>query len=271
MSMPPQPPQQPYPNQPQPPYGQQPPQAAPGPYGSPYPPQQPYPAQPGAQQPYPAWGTPPMGPPPKKRRVGLIIGIVAGVVVAVVAVLVVLGMVAESGFPEAENKLTLPQTLLDGKYQLSKDLSGSEGKKIESEADGAWDAKDTHGVVGSYGLGGDENKGTLVVSGMYGRFKNTDAARKNMMKGAAEGASAKVAVPPKDFDLDVTVSCEVLTQDQLGTKITLPMCAWADDNTGATVAEVTTEGVTQDPSEVDLEALAKQTLKIRSEAVKSIG
>ncbi len=49
------------------------------------------------------------------------------------------------------------------------------------------------------------------------------------------------------------------------------MCAWADGNTGATVAEVTTEGVSQDPSEVDLEALAQQTLKIRDEAVKPIG
>jgi hypothetical protein len=212
-----------------------------------------------------------MAPPPKKRRVGLILGIVGGVIAAGVAVLVLIGVVAESGFPEAENKLTLPKTLVDGKYELGQDLSGSEGKKIEDEADGAWDAKDMHGVVGSYTLGGDESKGTLVVSGMYGRFKNTDAARRNMMKGAAQGAGAKVAVPPKEFDLDVTISCEVLTQNQAGTKVTLPMCAWADGNTGATVAEVTTEGVTQDPSEVDLEALAKQTLKIRSEAVKSIG
>ncbi|GGW33721.1 hypothetical protein GCM10010503_07210 [Streptomyces lucensis JCM 4490] len=267
------PPQQPqYPNQPQPPYGQQPP-AAPGPYGSPYPQQQPYPPQQGPypQQPYPGWGTPPMVPPPRKRRVGLVLGIVGGVIAAGVAVLILLGVVAESGFPEAENKLTLPQTLLDGKYELNKDLSATEGKKIEDEADGAWDAKDMHGVVGSYALGGDQNKGTLVVSGMYGRFKNGDAARRNMMKGAAQGASAKVAVPAKDFDLDVTITCEVLSQEQFGSKVTLPMCAWADGNTGATVAEVTTEGVSQDPSEVDLEALAQQTLKIRDEAVKPIG
>ncbi|MEU0007778.1 hypothetical protein ABZ079_26705 [Streptomyces sp. NPDC006314] len=261
-----------HPNQPQPPYGQQPPQAAPGPYGSPYPQQQPYPPQaPHPQQPYPAWGTPPMAPPPKKRRVGLVLGIVGGVIAAGVAVLILIGTLAESGFPEAENKLTLPKTLVDGKYELGQDLSGSEGQKIESEADGAWDAKDIHGVVGSYTLGGDENKGTLVISGMYGRFKNTKAARRNMMKGAAEGDGATVAVPAKDFDLDVTISCQVLTQNQLGTKITLPMCAWADGNTGATVAEVTTEGVSQDPSEVDLEALARQTLKIRSETVKPIG
>ncbi|MFF8724966.1 hypothetical protein ACF073_00570 [Streptomyces sp. NPDC015171] len=275
MSMPP-PPQQPhlpnqppYPNQPQPPYGQQP--QAPGPYGSPYP-QQPHPGQPyPPQQPYPAWGAPPMAPPPKKRRIGLVLGIVGGAVAAVVVLLIVIGMVAESGFPAAERKLTLPKTLLDGKYELSQDLSGTEGKKIESEADGAWDAKDTHGVVGSYGQGGDETKGTLVISGFYGRFKNAGAARRNMMKGAAEGEGATVAVPAKDFGLDVTITCQVVTQKQVGTEISVPMCAWADGNTGATVAEVSTATVNKDPSEVDLEAFAKDTLRIRSESVKPIG
>ncbi|WP_309506062.1 hypothetical protein [Streptomyces pyxinicus] len=288
--MPPQPPQQPpypnqpqqppYPAQPQGPYGQQP---APGPYGSPPPqpgphPQQgpygqpgPYPGQPPQPgQPYPGWGVPPMAPPPKKRRLGLVLGIVGGVVVLVVAVIVAIALLATSGFPEAKNKLTLPRTLLGGQYELGQDLSGSEGKKIQDEADGAWDAKDTHGVVGSYTPGGDQTKGTLVVSGMYGRFKNADAARRNMMKGAAEGEGAKVAVPAKDFHLDVTITCEVLTQEQLGTKVTVPMCAWADGNTGATIAEVTTAGVSQDPSAVDLEAFARKTLKIRAETVKPI-
>ncbi|MEV5877524.1 hypothetical protein AB0L75_25545 [Streptomyces sp. NPDC052101] len=270
------PPPQPYPNGPQQqpypyPYGQQPPQPAPGPYGSPYPPQQPYPPQPYGRQPYP-WGAPPMAPLPKKRRIGLIIGIVAGAVAAVVAALVVLGMAVESGFPEAKNKLTLPQTLLDGKYRLGQDLSATEGKKIEDEADGAWDAKDLHGVVGTYNVDGEATKGTLVVSGMYGRFKNTEAARRNMMKGAAEGANAKVAVPSKDFDLSgVTISCEVVTQEQMGTEFTMPMCAWADGNTGATVATVNTPLASQNPSDIDLEAAAKNTAEIRSEAVKPIG
>ncbi len=105
---------------------------------------------------------------------------------------------------------------------------------------------------------------------MYGRFKNTDTARRNMMKGAAQTDGAKVAVQPKDFDLEVTVSCEVLTQEQIGSSVTLPMCAWADDNTGATVAIVDMATVAKDPSTIDLAALAKQTIQIRSEAVKPI-
>ncbi|WP_369395268.1 hypothetical protein AB5J72_32820 [Streptomyces sp. CG1] len=269
------PPQQPYPNGPQQPpypYGQPPPQAAPGPYGSPYPPQPYPPQQPYGLQPYP-WGAPPLAPLPKKRRVGLILGIVGGAVAAVVVVLVLLaGLAAGSGFPEAKNKLTLPRTLLAGKYRLARDLSGTEGKKIENEADGAWDAQGIHGVVGSYDVDGDATKGTLVVSGMYGRFKNGDAARTSMMKGAAEGAGATVAVPAKDFGLSgVTITCEVITQEQMGTKITVPMCAWADGNTGATVATVDTPLASKNPSDVDLPALAKNTLEVRSEAVKPIG
>ncbi|MFF7352953.1 hypothetical protein ACFZA1_09955 [Streptomyces filipinensis] len=296
MSTPP-PPQQPYPSGPQQPpypYGQQPPpagpgpyggapqaapgpyggapQAAPGPYGAPYPPQQPYPPQAYPQQPYPAWGVPPMVPPPRRRRAGLVLGIVGGVLTVVVVGLVLLGAVVESGFPDAKNRLTLPGTLLGGKYRLAQDLSGTEGKKIEDEADGAWDAKDLHGVVGSYHADGDVTKGTLVVSGMYGRFKNTDTARENMMRGAAEGAAATVAVPAKDFELSgVTISCEVVTQEQMSTKFTVPICAWADGNTGATVATVNTPLASQRPSDIDLEAAARNTLTIRSEAVKPIG
>ncbi|MET8245749.1 hypothetical protein ABZV31_15790 [Streptomyces sp. NPDC005202] len=213
-------------------------------------------------------------PSPKKRRTGLILGIVGGgvgVLVAIVVLLALIGLKAESGFPEAKMRLTLPKVLLDEKYELTEDLSDSEGQKIADEADGAWDAKVTAGVVGRYSLGGDETKGTLVVSGMYGRFKNTGEARDNMMKGAAEGDGATLGVAPKDFDLGITITCEVLTQEQLGTKTTLPVCGWADPNTGASVAEVAAETMTQDPSDVDLEAAARNTLKIRSEMIKAIG
>ncbi|MFI2201680.1 hypothetical protein ACH47Z_13070 [Streptomyces sp. NPDC020192] len=279
MPPPPQQPQQPYGQQPpygaygvQPPYGQ-PPQAAPGPYGSPYPQQQqPYPPQPyPQQQPYPAWGVPPMAP-PKKRRVGLILGIVGGVVTLVVVGLVLLGAVVSSGFPAAKNKLTLPKTLLDGKYQLARDLSDTEGKKIEDEADGAWDAKDVHAVVASYGAGGDTTQGALVVSGMYGRFKNTDEARGNMLKGASEADGVTVAVAPKDFPESgsPTVTCEVLTQKKLGETVTYPVCAWSDGNTGAGVASINAKTAKQDPSDVDLAMYAKLTLQVRSEMIKPI-
>jgi hypothetical protein len=57
----------------------------------------------------------------------------------------------------------------------------------------------------------------------------------------------------------------------MGTKFTVPMCAWADGNTGATVATVNTPLASQSPSDIDLEAAARNTLQVRSEAVKPIG
>ncbi|MEU9477023.1 hypothetical protein [Streptomyces sp. NPDC048191] len=280
-------PQQPYPNGPQQPpypygqqppqaapgpYGQQPPQAAPGPYGSPYPQQQAYPPQPYAQQPYPAWGAPPMAPLPKKRRVGLVLGIVGGAVVSVVVVLVLIGMAASSGFPAAKNKLTLPRTLLDGKYELAQDMSDTEGKKVEKEADGAWDAKDIHAVTARYSPGGDSSKGMLLVSGMYGRFKNKDAVRRNMLKGATEADSVTVDQAPKDVTpsgSDVTISCEVLTQKASLVTITYPVCAWADGNTAAIIGEAALPA--PDPSDVDLDAAARHTVKVRSEMLRPVG
>ncbi|MDX2547361.1 hypothetical protein ACOT81_32395 [Streptomyces sp. WI04-05B] len=263
------------------PYGQQPPpppyQAPqPGPYGGQQPPGPP----PYGQQPYGAPAPAPWGAsvqPPKKSRLGLILGIIGGVVALVVvgvAVLVWFVTKSDSGFPEAEYKLTLPQKVLDEKYELAGDLSGAEGKTIEDEADGAWDARDTKAVVGQYSLGGDQAQGTLVISGMYGRFKNTGLARDNMMEGAAGGEGAKVAVKPRDFKpagSDVTVTCEVLVQTQLGTKITIPVCGWVDGNTGASIAEITADTVTKDPAQVDLAAAAETAVKIREEIRKPIG
>ncbi|MCX4643219.1 MULTISPECIES: hypothetical protein [unclassified Streptomyces] len=299
-------PQPPQPN----PYGQQPPAAPygqPGPYGPPQQPGQPgqpgpygqpgqqgpygqpgqqgpygQPGQPGpyAQQPYPGgapypgWGGAPLDPPPKKRRVGMILGIVGGalavVVIGIVAV-AMLGSEVDKSFPKAEYKLTIPKTVLDGRYTLTQDLSDTQGKQIEDEADGAWDARDTKAAVGQYAATDPAKKNAgVVISGMYGRFKNTDLARKNMMKGAAKSDGAEVAVPAKDFEpagSDVTITCQVLTKQQA----TIPMCAWADGNTGATVAEITPEIALQDPSEVDLDAAAATAAKIRSEIRKPIG
>ncbi|WP_381567834.1 hypothetical protein [Streptomyces eurythermus] len=258
------PPQPSYPG----PYGQQPPPAAPGPYGSPYPQQAPYPPQ----QPYPGWGLPPMAPPPRRRRVGLVLGIVGGVVTVVVAGLVVLGLVAGGGFPAAENKLVLPHTLLDGEYTLAEDLSGTEGKKAEEEADGAWDVRDVHATVGRYSPPGDASRSMLLVSGMYGRFKNTPAIRRGLLKGAAEADGVTVERPARDVTPSgaaTPVSCQVLTQESDSTTLTYGVCAWADGNTAAAVGKVDLS--VRDPGDVDLEEAARTALRVRSELLRPVG
>ncbi|MFH9661808.1 hypothetical protein ACH4NF_28275 [Streptomyces sp. NPDC017248] len=289
------PPQQPpYPG----PYGQQPAQAAPGPYGPPYPQQAPYPQQQPypapqpypAQQPYqggqpypapqpyppqtpyPAWGGPPMGPPPKKRRTGLVLGIVGGVVTALVAGFVVLGAALDSGFPAAEHELALPHSLLGTEYTLAEDLSGTKGKEVEDEADGAWGVKDVHAVVGRYSPPGDDSRAVLLVSGMYGRFKNTGSIRRNMLKGAAEAEGVTVERPARDVTpsgADTPVSCQVLSQKTAAATLTYGVCAWADGNTAAVVGEV--DGSVRDPADVDLADAARTTVRIRSEMLRPAG
>ncbi|MFJ8945001.1 hypothetical protein ACIRG4_17470 [Streptomyces sp. NPDC102395] len=267
---------------PQNPYGPQPSQGphAPHPYGPqgplpgpPPPPPGPY-GQPPAPQPYAApYPPPPHGwaQPPKKSRVGLVLGIVGGVVglgMAGLVALVLIGMKVENDFPDAEYQLTLPKTLLDGRYKLGQDLSDTEGESIEKEMEGAWDAKVTDSTVGQYSLNGDDTEGMLVVSGMYGRFQNTDDGRDAMLKGVGEADGLKVAVQPKDFrpsGADTTVTCEVVSQSQAGATLVYPVCAWADGNTAAVVAEITAENVGQSASDIDLEVAAETALQIRSE------
>lgn len=277
-----------------------PPPQSPGPYGPPQPPHPyggpQYPAQPG-QPPYPpqaypqpghpgqfpaqgGWGQPPVGPPPRRKRTGLVIGIVAASVVGLGVIgfaVKLLGdagqVVSGSGFPEAQYRLTVPQTVLDGTYTLAQDLSQTEGKKALS---GAYDPKirDPKPAVGQYTSTTGAGTSALVLSGMYGQFKDPASARRKMMEGAAEAEGATVAVAAADvtpLGSDITLTCQVLTSSQGGVTSTLPMCAWADENTGASVAVVTPETVRQSPGSVDLQKVGATTLKVRAEARKPLG
>ncbi|MEU9704208.1 hypothetical protein [Streptomyces sp. NPDC047981] len=284
MSMPPppnQPPQNPYggpvppPQQPGP-YG--PPQGypqQPGPYG---PPHQGYPQQPGVPQQYPGpgaggWGQPPMGPPPNKKRTGLIVGIVVGCLAVVAGLgyagkLVLDGSGVTGDFPEATHKLVVPKTLLDGKFTLSNDASETEGKEVEDTYDPT--VKDPKAAIAQY-TGAESS--VLVVSGFHGRIKNPSLTRASILSGAAKDKGTTLVIKPKDFKpagYDVTVTCQVTTtKDATGTA-TLPMCAWGDENTASFVAVVTTESATADPYDVDLAELAETTAKVRAEMRKPI-
>ncbi|KOY55974.1 hypothetical protein [Streptomyces sp. XY332] len=271
----------------------------PGPYGSPQPPnpyggqqpvpqsaphphQQPYPGHPYPPQQYAGqgvWGRPPMGP-PRKNRPGRVIGIVAGsfVVLGVlgfgVKLLAGAGSLASgTGFPEARYRLTVPKTMLDGKYELVQDLSDTEGKKALK---GSYDSKirNPMPVVGQYNSNSPKGQSALVFSGMYGQFKDPESARRKMLGGAADAEGATLAVPAREITppgSGITLSCQVLTMSQGGAESTLPMCAWADENTGASVGVVTPEIVAQKPGSVDLAKVAETTLKVRAESRQPIG
>ncbi|MFD5512444.1 hypothetical protein ACFWIB_32390 [Streptomyces sp. NPDC127051] len=259
------------------PYG---PPQQPGPYGGqqyPYPPQpQPYHGQGGWGQ--PPMG-PPMGPPPGARRTGKSAGVIAATVVGLVVAGFVLNRMNEVnqrtsgvGFPAAAYRLTVPKTLLGGSYTLSEDLSQTQGK----EAIKGYDPKirNPKPATGRYASGSPtQPDGVLALSGMYGQFKDPADSRRKMMDGASKADGAKTAVQPRDITpagTGITVTCQVLTSVQEGETTTLPMCSWADENTSAMVAVVSPETARQDPASVDLDGLARTTLKVRAEARQPI-
>lgn len=271
MSMPPPPSHDPYPNpqSPQPYGGQTPPPQQPGAFGAPQ----------GFPQQYPGpggWGAPPMGapmgPPPKKKRTGLVVGIVVGSL-ALVGGLAYGGMLILDGagvtgsFPEATHRLDVPKTLLGGEYTLVTDSSRTEGKEVEDAYDPT--VKDAKAAIAQYS---GKESAVLVVSGFHGRLKDPEGTRTAILKGAVDKQST-LAVPPKDFTPaghGVTVTCQVTrSKDALGTS-TLPMCAWGDDNTASFVAVVTPESATADPKSVDLARIAETTAKVRAEMRKPL-
>ncbi|MGW7435302.1 hypothetical protein [Streptomyces sp. NPDC054849] len=220
-----------------------------------------------------------MGP-PRKKRTGMVIGIVAGSLVALgalgfgVNLLTDAGSVTSgAGFPEARYRLTVPQTLMTGKYQLAQDLSDTEGKKALK---GSYDSniRNPKPVVAQYTSDVASGGSALVISGMYGQFKDPEGARKKMLSGAQDAQGASLAVPARDITptgSDVTLSCQVLTMRNGGVESSLPMCAWADDNTAASVAVLTPETAQQKPGAVDLAKVAETTLTVRTESRQPIG
>lgn len=272
------PPSGPYAHQ-SPPHPAYPPPAYPQPA---YPQPNPYgpgPAQSPYHPPQGAWGAPPPPPPPKKNRTGLILGIVAASIAGVVTLSWIGngalrgGAGSAAAYPAATHRLALPKTLLDGRYTLADDRSGQADAGLDNASEAV--IRDPKGVMGQYTSAGEGGAGVLVVSGLYGRIKDPDLAREKILKGAGDSAGTSVLVPPKDVTpsgADTTVTCQILATEQSGGgRVTYPMCAWADDNTNAAVAEMTAESAGLNPESVDLTKAAQTTLKVREETRRPLG
>ncbi|MFI5483910.1 hypothetical protein ACIBAB_32820 [Streptomyces rubiginosohelvolus] len=282
MTTPPHPPQGPYgPPHPQNPYGGPPP-VAPGavphqqPYG--YPQQPPLPPQQGGWgQPGPpgaGGGWPPQGPqPPRRKRTGLIVGIAVGAVLAAGGIVFGVTQLADKGadlvYPKAEYELVVEKKLLDGEFSLEQDLSETEGEEIEKTPDAS--IRDAEAVVAHYT---SAKGGALVLSGMYGRLASPDFMRGKIMEGAAEADGATLVVRPKKFRPEgytITVECQVVQSKESGGLVSIPMCAWGDDNTAAMIGVIRPETLLKDPKSIDLAAVAEETAKVREEIRRPIG
>ncbi|MCK8677421.1 hypothetical protein [Streptomyces lichenis] len=175
---------------------------------------------------------------------------------------------SSNAFPAAEYKLTVPKTLLDGEYTLLQDMSESEGSKLTQEststtrADGA--------AIGQYTAQGASGGKVVVLSGFYGQVKRPDQERGSVLRGAATAENARVEQPAQDVTpagADTTVECAVLSAAGAGAgqRVLFPMCAWGDENTVAGVAFMDTARLDGKAGDFDLAQAAKDTLKIRTE------
>jgi hypothetical protein len=217
--------------------------------------------------PPPPWQPSPP-PSPLRRRTQLalrVLSVVLGLGFVVNAAIVQVREATAAELPKAEYELALPGTMLDGRYRLAHDLTSTLGREVEEKLSHSRNSRVTHAVVARYGLHGDAGKGVLVISGFYGRLRNTGAIRAGALKGFGAAAGKMVTVPPKDVTpagSGTRISCEIVTDSLVGPMYTYPVCTWADGNTSALVAEMTFSGATPD---LDLKSAAGRALRVRSE------
>jgi hypothetical protein len=187
------------------------------------------------------------------------------------AAFVVLRGDSDAAHPDAEYRLTLPPKLLDGAYALDEDFSHDTGGTFAQENERVLDARDLQAAVATYTP--VNRGGQLTISGLYGRFKDPDGARDTMLERAAGADGTELAVPPRAFrpsGSDTTVTCQLLARKDLGARTVYPQCAWNDGNTGVMVLVVDPAVAGKDPDDVDLEASAELTLRVRDEMRRPI-
>ncbi|UKY55605.1 hypothetical protein [Streptomyces inhibens] len=255
------------------PGGQLPP--GPGPYGPqaphPGPPQGPY----GAPQQAPfGFGGPGMPPPvPPKGNAGKVWGII-GSIVGIVVIGSVISTVAFRGAGGAgggstgpKYKITVPQTLAGGEYKLDKDIT--------QQADDAvpHDGANEHGIKTA---GGQYTSGTksLVMLGLYGAIDDPSQTVDHAIHGMTSDGKTEVAVAEKKFTPSGggdPLTCGVDVRQEMGQKVTLAFCIWADSSTSGNVAQTDAADLAKDPQSVDLQAFADTTDKIRGEVKKPLG
>jgi len=242
------------------PYGQ----PGPGPYGMP--------------QQAPAFGYgggPGMPPPiPPRRKAGKVWGIIG----AVAGVLVIGSVASNAAFRGGGSssggasggpryRITVPQTLAGGEYKLVKDISQQAASSVPSEGANEHDIKTA---------GGQYKSGTksLAMLGLYGVIDDPETTVDHTIRGMTRDGKTEVAVADKEFTPSGggdSLTCGVDERTEMGQKVTLPFCVWADSNTSGSVAETDARDLAKDPQSFDLQAFADKADKIRREVRKPLG
>ncbi|MEU9124626.1 hypothetical protein AB0C96_33065 [Streptomyces sp. NPDC048506] len=223
------------------------------------------------QTPY-GYGGPGMVPPPPqppKSNAGKVWGILG----AIAGVLVIGGVVAPMALRGGDDggsgksssgpkyKITVPQSLVDGKYSLAKDISQQADAQVPH--DGV-NAHGVHAAAGQY-TGGTKS---LVMMGLNGTIDDPEEGVTRMIHGMTNSPDVEVAVPEKKFTPGSggdPLTCGVDVKTTAGQKVTLSFCVWGTSSTTVSVAETDAADLGKDPQSVDLQAVADETGKIRAE------
>ncbi|MER0481145.1 hypothetical protein ABR737_22885 [Streptomyces sp. Edi2] len=161
-------------------------------------------------------------------------------------------------------RITVPQTLAGGKYKLVKDISQQADASVPHE--GAY----AHGLKTAGGQYSHDTT-SLVMMGIYGTIDDPATALDHTLQGMTSDGNTDVVVPDRKITPsggEDPLTCGVDVRRQSGQKITLSYCVWADSRTNASVATADGADLAQDPRSVDLQALADEAAKIRTEVRK---
>lgn len=250
--------QQPHPGGPGP-YGQQ-----PGPYGMPQQPHQ-----------FGYGGGPGMPPPiPPRRKAGKVWGVIGAVAgVLVIGTLASNGAFRVGGSSSGGSSggpkylMAVPQTLAGGEYKLVKDISQQAAHEVPQDGPNEHDIKT---------VGGQYTSGTksLAMLGLYGVIDDPETAVDHTIRGMTRDGKTEVAVADKEFTPSGggdALTCGVDVRTEVGQKVTLSFCVWANSSTSGEVAETDARELAKDPQSVDLQAFADKADKIRGEVTKPVG
>ncbi|MEV0279258.1 hypothetical protein AB0I22_23125 [Streptomyces sp. NPDC050610] len=172
---------------------------------------------------------------------------------------------SDSSSTSAEYRLTVPKSLADGQYTLAKDLTSTLDGKLGDRNSGP-NERGMRNAGGQYMSASGKTPTTLVFSGMYGDISDPDVAVESMLKGVGEADGTEVTTPARDITppgADEPVRCQVVSLSRAGRSGTMPVCAWSDHSTVATVLE--TGGEANGAGAPDLNTLAKRAAAVRDE------
>jgi hypothetical protein len=160
-------------------------------------------------------------------------------------------------------KVSLPKTLVDGKYKLAKDMTA------EAEAKNPDLGPDDNEYTAIYS--GSSAKEQIVYTGLNSDATGGDSVTESddkALDNMEESPSVDVAVPRREITpsgADEPLTCEVMTKAEGGQKLSVPACAWGDRGSVGLVAENSYDTLLTTPKAVDLEAFADQVNTVRDE------